>query len=213
MTANRRLRKTVLSIATGLCLSTLAAAPVVAQSAMGAVAGRATAGDQITLVNTATGATRTITVEANGSYRMSQLPVGSYTLQVSRGGSSVGQPLTVSVPLGGTATVNLGSEGGIANLGAVQVIGNRVINRVDVYSTETATNINREELARLPVDQSLSSVALLAPGVVSSGSTFGGLSFGGSSVAENVAYINGLNVSDPYRRQGFSSVPFNFYEE
>ena len=72
MTTNRRLRKTVLSIATGLCLSTLAAAPVVAQSAMGAVAGRATEGDQITLVNTATGATRTITVEANGSYRMSQ---------------------------------------------------------------------------------------------------------------------------------------------
>ena len=213
MTTNRRLRKTVLSIATGLCLSTLAAAPVVAQSAMGAVAGRATAGDQITLVNTATGATRTITVEANGSYRMSQLPVGSYTLQVSRGGSSVGQPLTVSVPLGGTATVNLGSEGGIANLDTVQVLGDRVVNRVDVYSTETATNINREELARLPVDQSLSSVALLAPGVVSSGSTFGGLSFGGSSVAENVAYINGLNVSDPYRRQGFSSVPFNFYEE
>ncbi|MEG1680904.1 MAG: TonB-dependent receptor, partial [Stenotrophomonas sp.] len=33
------------------------------------------------------------------------------------------------------------------------------------------------------------------------------------SVAENVAYINGLNVTDPYRRQGFSTVPFNFYEE
>ena len=213
MTTNRRLRKTVLSIATGLCLSTLAAAPVVAQSAMGAVAGRATAGDQITLVNTATGATRTITVDANGSYRMSQLPVGSYTLQVSRGGSSVGQPLTVSVPLGGTATVNLGSEGGIANLDTVQVLGDRVINRVDVYSTESATNINREELARLPVDQSLGSVALLAPGVVSSAASFGGLSFGGSSVAENVVYINGLNVTDPYRRQGFSTVPFNFYEE
>ena len=163
-------------------------------------------------VNTATGATRTITVEANGSYRMSQLPVGSYTLQVSRGGSSVGQPLTVSVPLGGTATVNLGSEGGIANLDTVQVLGDRVVNRVDVYSTETATNINREELARLPVDQGLSAVALIAPGVQAS-SVFGGLSFGGSSVAENVVYINGLNVTDPYLRQGFSSVPFNFYEE
>ena len=71
----------------------------------------------------------------------------------------------------------------------------------------------RAELSRLPVDQSLGSVALLAPGVIASGSSFGGLSFGGSSVAENVAYINGLNVTDPYRRQGFSSVPFAFYEE
>src|SRR5690606_14122345 len=41
----------------------------------------------------------------------------------------------------------------------------------------------------------------------------GGLNFGGSSVAENVVYINGLNVTDPYRRQGFSTVPFGFYEE
>ncbi len=56
-------------------------------------------------------------------------------------------------------------------------------------------------------------MALLAPGVVSSGATFGGLTFGGSSVAENAVYINGLNVTDPYRRQGFSSVPFAFYEE
>ena len=99
------------------------------------------------------------------------------------------------------------------NLNAVQVVGSRVINRVDVRSTESATNINRQELSRLPVDQSLSSVALLAPGVINSGATFGGLSFGGSSVAENAVYINGLNVTDPYRRQGFSSVPFGFYEE
>ena len=52
-----RLRKSVLSLALGACLSTLAIAPAFAQSAMGAVAGRANAGDQITLVNTATGAT------------------------------------------------------------------------------------------------------------------------------------------------------------
>ena len=93
------------------------------------------------------------------------------------------------------------------------MVGSRVVNRVDVRSTESATNINREEVSRLPVDQTLASVALLAPGVVPPGATFGGLSFGGSSVAENAVYINGLNVTDPYRRQGFSSVPFAFYEE
>ena len=78
------------------------------------------------------------------------------------------------------------------NLNAVQVVGSRVINRVDVRSTESATTINREELARLPVAQDLSSVALLAPGVVGGNSSFGGISFGGSSVAENSVFINGL---------------------
>ncbi|MCH6484476.1 TonB-dependent receptor [Pseudoxanthomonas sp. LH2527] len=206
------LKKAALGIALGACIATMAPLAM-AQSATGAVAGRASAGDQITIVNNATGATRTVTVGADGSYRVTQLPVGDYQMQVKRGGADLGDTVGVSVALGGTTTVNLGSEGGLVNLNAVQVVGSRVINRVDVRSTESATNIRREELARLPVDQSVESVALLAPGVVSSGATFGGLTFGGSSVAENAVYINGLNVTDPYRRQGFSSVPFAFYEE
>ncbi|MFT4178604.1 MAG: TonB-dependent receptor, partial [Thermomonas sp.] len=212
MNRTSRLRKSALCLAMGVCLSSLALAPAFAQSAMGAVAGRANAGDQITLVNTATGATRTVTVNADGSYRLAQLPVGDYTLQVKRGGSDVGQALTVSVPLGGTATVNLGSEGTLTNLDAVQVVGSRVVNRVDVYSTESATNISREEWARLPVDQGLAAVALLAPGVIGN-NRLGGLNFNGSSMAENVVYINGMNVTDPFYRSGFSSVPFGFYKE
>ena len=212
MQQHKRFRKSVLALATGLCLATMV--PVVhAQSATGSVAGQATSGDQITVTRSSTGLTRTVTVDADGSYRFGQLPVGDYTLQTFRNGQPVGEPIEINVSLGGTTTVNLASSGAIADLNAVQVVGTRVVNRVDVYSTESATNIRREELQRLPVDQSLGSVALLAPGVVESGATFGGLTFGGSSVAENVAYINGLNVTDPYRRQGFSTVPFAFYEE
>ena len=207
-TAPSCLRKSALSIAMGLCLASLVAAPAFAQSATGAVAGRANSGDQITIVNAATGASRNVTVNSDGSYRIGQLPPGDYTLT-----AGTGAPVNVNVSLGGTTTVNLDSGGGIANLDVVEVQGSRVVNRVDVRSTESATNVTREELARLPVDQSLGSVALLAPGVVSSGATFGGLTFGGSAVAENAEYINGLNVTDPYRRQGFSSVPFNFYQE
>ena len=206
------LKKAALGLALGACLASMAPLAM-AQSATGAVAGRASAGDQIMITNTATGATRSVTVGGDGGYRLSQLPVGDYQLQVKRNGEDVGQAVAVNVALGGTTTVNLGSDGGVVNLNAVQVVGSRVVNRVDVRSTESATNIRRQELARLPVDQSVESVALLAPGVVSSGATFGGLTFGGSSVAENAVYINGLNVTDPYRRQGFSSVPFAFYEE
>lgn len=208
----KTLKKAALCIALGTCIASMAPM-VMAQNVNGAVAGRANAGDTITVTNTATGLTRTVTANADGSYRLSQLPVGDYSLQLKRDGQNVGNPIAVNVSLGGTTNVNLGGEGGLVNLDALQVVGSRVVNRVDVRSVESATNIRRDEIARLPVDQSLSSVALLAPGVVNSGATFGGLSFGGSSVAENAVYINGLNVTDPYRRQGFSSVPFNFYEE
>jgi outer membrane receptor protein involved in Fe transport len=203
--STRNLRKSALCMAMGLCLSSLAA-PAMAQSVTGAVAGHAQPGAQITITNEATGFSRTVTVGADGNYRVAQLPPGDYT--VSAGGA----PVPVSVSIGGTTTVNLGTSGA-PNLGTVQVVGSRLVNRVDVHSTEASTNVTREELARLPVDQTLASVAVLAPGVVSSGATFGGLTFGGASVAENATYINGLNVTDPYLRRGFSTVPFNFFEE
>jgi outer membrane receptor protein involved in Fe transport len=207
-TAPRNLRKSALSIAMGLCLASLVAAPAFAQSATGAVAGRATSGDQITIVNTATGASRSVTVNSDGSYRIGQLPPGDYTLTAAGR-----EPVSFTVDLGSTTTVNLGGNAGVASLDTVQVVGSRVINRVDVHSTETATVIDRQELARLPVDQGLGSVALLAPGVIKGNSSFGGISFGGSSVAENQIYINGLNVTDFYRRQGNSSAPFAFLDQ
>ena len=209
---SKTIRKAALYLALGACLGAMAPS-VMAQQVTGAVAGRATAGDQISVTHRATGLTRTATVSADGSYRLGQLPVGDYQLQTLRGGQPVGEPVTVNVALGGTTTVNLGSAGGVANLAAVQVVGSRVVNRVDVYSTESATNITREEFARLPVAQSLTSVALLAPGVVSGNSSFGGISFGGSSVAENSVFINGLNVTDFYRRQSFSTAPFAFFDQ
>lgn len=208
----RIIRKAALCLALGACLGSMA--PVVlAQSATGAVAGRASAGDQVTVTNTATGATRSATVGSDGSYRLTQLPVGDYRLQLVRDGQPVGQGVTVNIALGGTTAVNLGNEGNLVNLDAIEVIGSRVVNRVDVYSTEVSTNINREELARLPVDQSLASVAVMAPGVNGGNSSFGGISFGGSSVAENSVFINGLNVTDFYRRQSFSTAPFDFFRE
>jgi hypothetical protein len=211
---SKMLKRAALTVALGACLGALAPS-VMAQSATGAIAGRASSGDQITIVNKATGLTRTVTVGADGSYRLSQLPVGDYSLQVKRDGQSGNEPVAVNVALGGTTTVNLGGggAGGAVTLDSVQVVGNRVLNRVDVSSTETATNVSREELARMPVDQSMGAVAMLAPGVIGGNSSLGGISFGGSSIAENSAFINGLNVTDFYRRQSFSSAPFAFFQE
>jgi hypothetical protein len=171
----------------------VAVAPALAQSVAGVVAGHADAAAQVIVIDTAKGASRSVTVGKDGSYRIGQLPPGFYPLT-----SGTGAPVSLSVSLGRTTTVNLTGDGTV-DLETVQVRGDRVVNRVDVHSTESATNITREELKRLPVDQNLASGGLLAPGVISSGSSFGGLSFDGSSVAENVVCINGLDVTDPYR--------------
>src|SRR5688572_17327065 len=94
------LRKATLCVALSACMAAMAPTVAMAQNVSGAVAGRATAGDTVTVTNNATGLTRTVTAEADGSYRLTQLPVGDYSLQLSRNGQVVGQSIGVNVALG-----------------------------------------------------------------------------------------------------------------
>jgi hypothetical protein len=170
-------------------------------------------GAEITVRDTATGFTRKVTADANGSYRFNSLPVGTYTLEATKDGKTLGTLEDVTVKFGNATTADLDLGG--QSLEEITVVARRVQSAVDVTSTEIATNVSREELDRLPVDRDLTYVAQLAPGVIK-GEGFGsgtGLSFGGSSVAENTVYINGLNVTDFYNRISFSSVPYAFYKE
>lgn len=206
------MRKTALCIAMGLCFGSMSMGALAANND-GSLAGRTTPGAEVTIRSPDTGFTRTVKADEQGNYRFPFLPVGQYTLQTSVGGAA-SEPTPVTVSLGTTTNVNVGSQAA-TDLAAVQVVGTRGISPVDVSSTEIATNITREQIDVLPVQRDVVSVALLAPGVVKGKGSLGGqgLSFGGSSVAENTVYINGLNVTDFYNRVGFSSVPFNFYRE
>jgi hypothetical protein len=171
----------------------------------------AVSGAEITARNPATGFSRTVRVDADGSYRFPFLPVGTYTIEASKDGKSLGTLADVTVNLGVATMADLDLGG--TTLDVITVRASRVVNAVDVTSTESAVNVTREELERLPVERDLLSVAQLAPGLSRGDSAFGGVSFGGSSVAENTVYINGLNVTDFYNRIGFSSVPYAFYKE
>jgi hypothetical protein len=206
-----RLRRNALCIAMGLCMASMWSTQVLAANTDGTIVGHAVAGTQVTVRNPQTGFVRSVTADADGSYRLPFLPVGEYVLQASKDGAPVGQPVNVTVTLGNATTVDLAAAGASGTLEAIEVTGSRVVNAVDVTSTESATNITAADLERLPVERDPLAVALLAPGLVKG--EFGGVSFGGSSVAENSVYINGLNVTDFYNRVGFSSVPFSFYKE
>ena len=173
----------------------------------------AVSGAEITARNPATGFSRKVKADADGLFRFPFLPVGTYTVEASKDGKSLGSLADVAVNLG--VATNADMDLSDATLEVVTVVGSRVVNAVDVTSTESATNISRIDVEQLPVERDLLSVARLAPGVVR-GHNFGGgagVSFGGSSVAENTIYINGLNVTDFYNRIGFSSVPYAFYKE
>ncbi|MDG2525069.1 TonB-dependent receptor [Stenotrophomonas sp. HITSZ_GD] len=214
----KHVRKAALCVALAACLGSIAP---MALAQDGAVTGRlVTEGGQklsgatVTVRNPQTGFARSTTVNADGSYRIPLLSPGTYQMELSVAGGAPTPVGEVVVTLGNATTVNV-PVGAISTLGAVEVRAPQVVSMVDVTSTESAMNISRQDLARMPVDQDLKSVAMLAPGVVSGKSSLGaqGISFGGSSVAENAVYIDGLNVTDFYNRVGFSSAPFAFFQE
>jgi hypothetical protein len=221
---NNRLLKSAMYIAMGMSLAAALPATVAhAASGDGSLVGRLTDASNkpvteadITVRNPETGFTRTVKPDASGYYRFPFLPVGKYQVDATRDGAVLGKLADVTVALGTATTANVTL--GAITLEEIQVLGTRIVTAVDVKSTESATNVTLEELERLPVERDLLAVSLLAPGLTKgdSGLCTGGncgVSFGGSSIAENTVYINGLNVTDFYNRVGFSSAPYSFYKE
>lgn len=221
MNKNTSLRL-ALRLALGLSLAaTLPLQNAYAASGDGSLVGRLTASDrssladtEVTVRNPETGFNRTVKADADGYYRFPFLPVGKYTVEARKGGLALGKLADVTVALGAATTADVTLN--MLNVEEIQVVSSRIVTAVDVKSTESATNVTREDLERLPVERDIMSVALLAPGLTKGDSDLGdggGVSFGGSSVAENTIYINGLNVTDFYNRVGASTVPYAFYKE
>ncbi len=204
-------RRSALGLALGLCFTGGLQAQT---NTAGAVAGRAVAGDTITIENAATGYSRTITVGGDGSYRLSQVPIGQYTV-TRKGADGSTSTRNASVSVGTSANVSFVSASGDAQtLDTVTVIGTGAINPIDVSSVESTTILTAEQIAKIPVQRDATSVALLAPGTVRGDAAFGNLaSFGGSSVAENQYYVNGFNITNSFQGLNFAQIPFEAVAE
>jgi hypothetical protein len=209
---NRRIRRSALAAALGLCL----ASTVHAQSnAAGSVFGNAEPGATVIIERPETGFSRRIGTGSDGSFRASALPIGTYRVTVQRadGSTEVRENVRVNVGTGTDVNFAAANAGGATTLAAVQVIGG-AINPIDVSSVESSTILTSEQIDRLPVPRDISSVALLAPGTVKGDAAFGNLaSFGGSSVAENQYYLNGLNITNSFKNLQFGEVPYEAISE
>ncbi len=178
---------------------------------VGSISGVVSNGYTVTISNPETGFSRQISVDQSGNFRFPQLAIGNYVLTLSKG-DTVAAKRDVRVSIGSTANAKfeLDSSSGIER---IAVTGAR-ISAIDLTSADSGLTIGEVEFDRLPVGRDITSISLLAPGTVKGEGAFGNLaSFSGSSVAENVCYINGMNVTDPDKGLGCGTVPFEFYKE
>lgn len=208
-------------IGAGAAATGFATAPAVAQDlTAGVIAGTVTdesgntvTGATVTVTSQDQGFTRTSSTSASGTFRFVGLPPGRYSVNVEAEGLDVFTANDVVVQPSRTADLAIG----MTTTGNVIVVTGAQI-QAPFTGTTSGVTVDVEELAsRVPVGRDITNLMLLAPGTSRGESTFGGkaanfVSIGGSSVAENAYYINGLNITNFDNYLGGAEVPFDFYK-
>lgn len=192
----------VVALALGMGISGLA----YGQATSGTIFGSAPAGDTVQVTSNS-GTTRTVSVGADGSYTVSNLPLGVYTVALRENGQTISSRNNVEIKIGGGVAVSFASQQNAQNLSSVQVTAN-ALPSIDVTNVANSTTITASDLQKLPVGRNMTSIALLTPGTTAASPYFGGVTFGGSSAAENAYYVNGFNTGEPYRNLGGFQLPY-----
>lgn len=155
------------------------------------------------------GFSRTTQTNADGKFNLKALPVGQYTIEFVKNGYQTIKQSQLTVSAGNKANFDINmSQVGVET---ISVTG-QMIQRIDMASSTSAVSFDAEELSLLPIAQDTSSIALLSPATAlaadGSGDYGRGVSFNGSSVAENGVFLNGLNITDIRKGLGNISIPW-----
>ena len=213
MKANRTLRAPKPSLLAGaLATCLVVATPAFAQSTAATLRGQVTtqagaeAGATVTATNIATGASRRVQTNANGSYTLPGLPPGTY--RVDAGGASQ----TVTVTVASTSTLNLTgttsetpTQGdGVTDIGAVRVTA-PVLR--EVKTSEVGNTISQRQIEQLPqATRNFLEFADVVPGMVfeidGNGNTK--LRGGASNASAGNLYIDGVGQKSYVRSGGIA---------
>ncbi|PPT92922.1 TonB-dependent receptor [Xanthomonas theicola] len=184
-----------------------------AQSTTAGIYGSVPPGENLSiLVQSDTGLSRTVQVDASGRYSIGSLPVGTYTVTLQRGGQALEARKGVTLRVNSGTDVSFGGADA-TTLETVTVTGGGIA-RVDISTVDARTVVTAEQLARLPLGRSAESIALLAPGVVQGSGYFGNtVSFGGAGISENAYYINGYGTGNPLTNLGGVGLPYGAIDQ
>ena len=192
----------------------LLGAPLAAQTT-GSIAGRVIdesgaplAGTTVEATSPSLQGTRTATADANGDYRLTLLPPGRYTVTANLQGFATETRESVAVGLDKGTTLDLALRVTAADV--ITVTGEAPV--IDSSSTTLGTSLDVRAIQTLPTARNYSSVVQITPGVSSDanpenqGQTT--ITVYGSSGAENVFYIDGVNTTGV--EYGFQGKELNF---
>jgi Carboxypeptidase regulatory-like domain/TonB dependent receptor-like, beta-barrel/TonB-dependent Receptor Plug Domain len=152
----------------------------------------------IRIRETGTHQVRIATASREGIYRFSELPVGTWEIEVNQPGFARYKHAGVTLQLGATAHLDIVLQPpGVTT----QVTVTAQPPAIDPAQTSVTTAVDTERIEELPVEsRNYLNFALLAPGVAASAHQFGdsGFTFGGLRSRSNNISIDGLDNNDEY---------------
>ncbi|MGR4865329.1 TonB-dependent receptor [Caulobacter sp. LARHSG274] len=164
----------------------------------------------------AQGFERELTTDSQGQFRAALIPIGGYSVSISKAGFQPTSDGSVAVRLGGQSNYGF-TLAGEGEVGAV-VVTATANPQLDFEGTTTGTVIDVENLVKqVPIARNVTALSLLAPSAVAGDSAFSAqgiaqASISGASVGENIFYVNGLNITNFVNGIGAALVPFDFYK-
>ncbi len=207
-------RHPILAFAAILFAAVLSGLPAAAQTT-GSLVGRVTDEQGSTLPGATVEAksrvlqgTRTVSSDREGRYRLTLLPPGEYTVTFSMPGFAKETQSGVVVNLGKdttlVATLHLSATAAVTVTSEAPVI--------DTTSTTLGTNLDARSVQTLPTGRNYSSIVQVVPGVSSDANVENqgqsSITIYGSTGAENVFYIDGVNTTGA--EYGFQGKELNF---
>ncbi len=192
-----------------ILLSTTA---LIAQSFRGAVLGTVTdasgavvAGAKVTVRNTNTGLERTTETSQDGSYSVSELPIGNYEVTVSQSGFQTSVTNTVAVDVGGERRVDVALKPGQVTE-RIEVSGD-ILPQVETTTNNLGGVLTSQTVENLPVNgRDYTKLIYLNPGVAGSPDqisdspgSFGEFSMNGARGRSNNYLLDGTDMNDGYR--------------
>ncbi|MBG8555853.1 TonB-dependent receptor [Hymenobacter guriensis] len=156
-----------------------------------------------------------VSSDAEGRYRLSEIPTGSYNVRATLVGYEPLLRANVVITSGNAAIINLELSGSSQQLGEVQVVGSRAIRVATAETPLSVQRINTEEIKSNPGGNfDISKVIQTLPGVGGGGT--GGTSgfrndiiIRGGAPNENVYYLDGIEVPviNHFQTQGSGGGP------
>ena len=196
---SRAFTKCVLSVTAGLLLVCL---PVFSQVNFGRILGSVTdqsgaviAGASITVSNTQTGLSRTLTTDSAGGYVAPSLPPGTYSIRAGASGFKTAEHQNILLEVGADVRIDLALEVG-ASTQTVAVTS--AVPLVDATSATLGGTLSNEAINDLPLNgRNFQNLITLRPGVIiQPGGGAWTQSTNGLRAGATIYYVDGLMDND-----------------